>query len=481
MTDDPTKKVLQLLFETPPFGADEDDADSEEGWMLTITTPEGETLICSLSDLEIEGQRERFTHRLQRLSAADQAVMRTALSGEPFDVEAMWAQLENPLAFGKTLFVLEIVLKVTENSALLQLAARLLEVPGLYEAICRHDLWFPDTALVQNPHTDESVLRLLWSLLMRRFGEGDSAVHDLALHPNTPPDILEKMLSDTESHLNRRIAMHPRISTSIARRLLGSPNLREREPLARSHYVSEEIIVLLTLDEATSVREAALREYHRRHRTPGRGKIRPAVPKAQIEQARQWLAQFDEAMPPNILLPPAPVANVLLPSAPLANVSTDIFDSDDALLSAYRRQPDDWATLIRHAKAGPKLLRAGLLDGRDPRPSEYYQNRCDREGSYLAKLLPRGKGLYALARDTQADIVVLACLLSIKRREDPALEVALLANSRLRAMGLQALVAQFPEEWPYDGVAPTHETASYSKAVWRLAAQLSPEGSPSRG
>ena len=385
------------------------------------------------------GERRRFMVYASMLGPSDlaalEAVLQEKARGDPDDLVA---SLDDPMNFGLALMTREEALSSSTNRLRLDVTARLLETPGLLEGV--HDrsmgLWFPAQQLARNRCIDATSARIVWRTIRDQYdGMIDAEdVLDLARNPNTPSDVLQELVDTGNEAIQKSVARYGDLSDALTRALLGTRRRQVRCALACSRRVPDSVIASLCEDDVEAVRKKANREWSRRH-----GEATPS--KAVIAEASRAL-------------------DALQPRAAAS--------SDEELVERYTHDPEAWPNLIQDSSAGPKLLRAGFRDGRDPRPSPFYRKKANKNIGYVAKLLPRGKALYEKASRTDNELFLVACLLRLEEAKDvdDRLVAALRFNPRLRELGPRALTDRVGiGVWNWDYVETSSAYPTRTKSI----------------
>lgn len=214
------------------------------------------------------GNRKRFIKACRHLSYHDIELLQQAISDQDpdFDGVQQARQIEEPLATVRAMLKLSNQLESYSEQPLLFLL-ELLKVDGVFAYANRPRLFSWDYYILNNPAMPSEFIRFLWQQnaegkYQTEHGDDDKTL--MAVLPNCPIDVLNGLYQQGGNRVRKAITRHPNLDRQLTKKIINSPRRVDREFLAKSNYVSSEVLLSLMGDQHKQVSAAAKRQFAKR-------------------------------------------------------------------------------------------------------------------------------------------------------------------------------------------------------------------------
>lgn len=234
------------------------------------------------------GQRKRFVKACNKLSNNDLNIIQTALKDSSFSEEnqTLTNEINSPSRVADAILMLEEELETTHNMNILMLLLKAVKYNKVLISLNRARFLYWEEPLLDNNHLPAEFIEFLWeSNKNKRYKDKDliDIVRVISKHPNCPITVLKDLFNVNDSSVRKAVAKHPNIDESLTNIYINSKRMSDREQIANSKYVSEEVLLSLMNDEHDKVIDMAKKQFKKRF--PKKRVTKEAIKRAVSERS----------------------------------------------------------------------------------------------------------------------------------------------------------------------------------------------------
>ncbi|WP_196141047.1 hypothetical protein [Aliikangiella sp. G2MR2-5] len=234
------------------------------------TIAEMEEMFNTLDDYFSEhGERRRFMQACRKLSYEDVNIIQIVMNSpeEKLDISSLAEDVANPSRVANAILMLGETLRKTKDTCLLLFLLALVKKDKVAEALKRARVFSWEYELLENRKLPSEFVEYLWKSNREsstKSFDGYLWSRMVAKNPNCPLSVLNELYKEDDSTLRGIIARHPRIDEDLINAFLNSSRVAEREQIAISKHVSQDVLLSLMRDKYEKVVKLAKRQFNKR-------------------------------------------------------------------------------------------------------------------------------------------------------------------------------------------------------------------------